>query len=198
MSDQMKIVYEAEELNRWLKKVEKSPTHLARATKGTAIEGLAWIKKELPNKSGKLRQSLLAHKKNDLSYLIWHGRQTSNGKLKYPDHWEAGTKAHTVRPKRAKMLTIPLRKSVITARTQMIKTAAKRNLFNLLKTIKPVGRAETAAVYDRAGIALALKARIPKKRGSWFYRDRGQPKLISIYKKHLTKQFKELGFSGNL
>ena len=193
----MQVKFEAESLNKYLNRLVKDfPAELSDATRRTAIAGTRTAKKNLPGRSGKLRASVTFTRKDKFSYLIWHGRSLKGGQVKYADAIEAGRKALTIYPRRAKALLIPLRPSVVTKGGQ-IKAGAKRNLFALLEKKRkgqlPVGYGKKK-IFKDAGLALALKADQKKRQGQWNYRDRIRPAVLTRYKMELVEKFRTLGF----
>ena len=132
MSD-LNVKFESKELDMWLDRVvRRQGPELAEAVRKTALFGVAIAKRYLPGKSGLLRKSLLAERKTKFSYLVWHGRNTTNGRLKYADVIEAGTKsAYTVAPKRRKSLLFAINDKARNL-DGTVKAGAKRRLFDEL------------------------------------------------------------------
>jgi hypothetical protein len=126
------------------------------AVNRTTASGLRVIKTALPSRSGSVRQSYKQRRIGSMTREI------------YSEYIPAivldqGTeKAYTVRPRRAKMLTIPIDESVKT-RGGQIKKGALDRLFRMLKGRKK--GVSKKQIFDSAKIVLAKEARIPKKTG---------------------------------
>lgn len=146
--------------------VREAPGAVDSALRVVAIQGLREIKTGLPKRTGNLRRTYNYRKTGVHQFTI-----ASNSR--YADVVENGARAHTVYPKRAKMLTIPLRDSVLTGtRAQISKPALSRLFAAIRKGGRPAGE-----IYQSVGIALAKRANIPARKGSHFLRDKIGPSL---------------------
>jgi hypothetical protein len=168
--------------------IRKSPGDLEKAMQKTTAESLIITKKTLPKRTGLLRKSYLSRKLNRFTYRIFPG---SGQKLEYADAVEGGAAAHTIVPRRAKMLTIPLRDDVLVPSKARISASALDRLFRKLKNRKGKSKRE---IYDEVGIVLALKANIPRTSGQYNFRDKITPRTRRILAKNINQVFKKLGF----
>ena len=97
---------------------------------------------------------------------------------------EFGANAHTVVPRRAKMLTIPIRNNVVTKGGQISKPALSK-LFAMLKNRK--GRS-TREIYESAGIVLAKKANIPALPARKIIENQVVPKISNQFEKNIYSE----------
>jgi len=132
---------------------------------------------ELPKRAGLLRKSYLVYKTGELSREV---RST----LAYADALEFGSKAKTIRPKRSKMLTIPLNKSVLVNSGAQIKKSSLDRLFRELKD-KKNRKKNRSQIYQEVGIALAKIARIPAQPGKFYLKNKVIPKVDVYYLKEV-------------
>lgn len=198
----MQVRFENAALNKFLNDLTtKYRPQLAGATRRTAIESVALAKKILPRRSGMLKRSLLAEKKDDFTYLVWHGLNATDGKLKYADVIEAGTTGpYTVRPKRRKSLLFAISEKARTKGGE-VSAPAKRRLFAELKRNnkrKGSSKKSRYQIHQEVGVVLMKPGKsvtIPKKAGKWIYRDQITPKAMMLFKKNIFKEFKKLGFT---
>lgn len=82
-----------------------------------------------------------------------------------------------IKPKTAKMLTIPLRDDVLTESGSQISQPAKNRLFELLKNRK---NRTLKNIYDEAGIVLAKQAKMSSLKGKFLMRDKIRPKAVDM------------------
>ena len=193
----LSVKFEKEELNQWLEHFTKRHRpELAEAVRKTAVKGLEIAKRELPGKSGMLKKSLLAQKNNDFSYLVWHGRNAANGRLKYADVIEVGTRSsYVVAPKRRKSLLFGIHEKAMT-KGGFVKAGAKKRLFAELKKAKK-NKKTRKQIFDEVGVVLLKPGQtvtIPKKRGRYIYRDRIQPKVLNYFKLEIYRALKQIGY----
>ena len=154
---QFNVTVDDRELKDFIKKAGPDLVRsLDSAVNKTTASGLRVIKTAVPSRSGSVRQSYKQRRIGSMTREI------------YSEYIPAivldqGTeKAYTVRPRRAKMLTIPLDESVKT-RGGQIKKGALDRLFRMLKGRKK--GVSKKQIFDSAKIVLAKEARIPKKSG---------------------------------
>jgi hypothetical protein len=195
---QMMLRFESDQLNKYMDNlIARFPVELADATRRTAIAGTRIAKEILPKRGGNLIRSVAFTRRDQFTYLLSHSRSlNSASEIKYADAVEAGRRAVTIFPRRAKMLLIPLRKDVTTTGGQ-IKASKKRQLFAMFEANKKRKRGnklKKRQIYDRVGLALAKKARQKRRAGQWNYRDKIRPKVEFAFKQQLFKKFKTLGF----
>lgn len=164
----LRIEFDAKGLETDLKNDQKfiSDT-ITSVIKQTTVYGLREIKTNIYKRSGFLRGAYTAKKTGVDQYLLWAGDAE---KVKYADSLEFGSPAHTVLPKRKKFLTIPLRDDVRTKTG--IKKGALDRLFKDIgfsgggKMYSKIKGLSVRDVFDKDGIALARKAKIPAYTGS--------------------------------
>lgn len=166
MSD-FTIEIDKRQLEAYLKKnAAKIPNNLDKAVTATTVFGLREVKTKFPKRSGQARRSFVQRK-------IRRAEREIFSTLAYVKAIEDGARAHTIKPKRAKFLTIPLNKNVRTK--TRIKQSALNKLFRELKNRK--GRTKKE-IFDQVGVALAKKARIPRLVGKKIIQRRVLPRLI--------------------
>jgi hypothetical protein len=183
------IKFEDKKMKAWLDRViKKSPERLDSAVKLTTAESLGLFKRILPKRTGLLRKSYLSRRIGPATYRIFPG---VGEKLQYANAVEFGAAAHTIVPKRAKMLTIPLRDDVLVGTKARISQSALNRLFRELNNRK--GRTKRE-IYDEVGIALALKANIPARRGQRNIEKKIAPQTRKILKKRVEQVYRSLGF----
>ena len=149
---------------------KKMVPKISKALDATVAYGLREIKSGLPKRTGHLRGSYL--QKPSAGLLT----RTIFSDSQYAIANEEGARPHTIVPKRAKMLLIPLRDEVLTGTKAQIKKSSVDKLFNQLK--KKRGRTNRQ-IFDEVGIALAKKANIPAIRGNHKIRDVFIPKIAN-------------------
>jgi len=93
-----------------------------------------------------------------------------------------------VKPKTAKMLTIPLRDDVLTPSGAQISQPAKSRLFDLLKKR---GKRSLMDIYEEAGIVLAKQARMSDIKGKFILRDKVRPKAIQILNRNIQDMIRK-------
>lgn len=115
------------------------PQDLKKQLQSSTAYGLYLIKTQYPKgRSGEARKSFLSKKINDFSYQIY-------SKIIQTQVLEFGTKAHTVLPKRKKMLSIPIDKSVLVANGYRLKKMTMKQYWDNVKSGKIV-RAKSAHI----------------------------------------------------
>lgn len=181
------IVFQDKEIRNFLKKAEvKSPQLVIKALNQTAVFGLKQAKKILPKRTGLLRQSY------QISVLSKESRLIAQTKLKaIGEGIESGFKAKTIRPRRRKFLTIPIRDNVLTSTKAQIKQSALNKLFKNLR--KRRGRSNRQ-IFNESGIVLAKQANIPRIPGQFNFRDKIAPSTLKFMNRTFNKLFKEVGF----
>lgn len=154
---QFNVTVDDRELKDFIKKAGPDLVRsLDSAVNKTTASGLRVIKTAVPSQSGSVRQSYRQRRIGAMTREI------------YSDYIpaivleEGTTRSYTVRPRRAKMLTIPLDESVKTRGGQIKKVALDR-LFRMLKGRKK--GISKRQIFESAKIVLAKEARIPKKTG---------------------------------
>jgi len=155
---------------------------LSKSLDATVAFGLREIKSGLPKRTGNLRGS---YQQRPVSGVL---RRTIFSDLQYAVANEEGAKAHTIVPKRAKMLLIPLREDVLTGTRSQIKKSSVDRLFNQLK--KKKGRSNRQ-IFDEVGIALAKKANIPAIKGNHKIRDVFLPKIATKLEREVLSALRE-------
>jgi len=155
-----------------------------QAIKKTAIFGFKEIKTKYPKKSGFARQSFQLASLTPTSYKI-------ESKAPQVAVLENGSKAHTIRPKRKKFLTIPIKNSVKTK--SGIKKSALNKLFKELKTRGKKGKT-TRDVFQNVGIVLAKKAKIPARKARKPLEKIFSPLIDIEMKKNTVDMLKKIGF----
>ena len=139
---------------KYLNKLENEfPKQLIEVVNKTTQFGLKKIKSEYPKRSGQARQSFRQAKINKFSREI-----SSN--LPQVAALEVGSTAKTIRPKRAKFLTIPIKKGVTTK--SRIKQSVLNRLFKQLNN--PNGKTNRQ-IFNDVGVVLSKKANIPRQKG---------------------------------
>lgn len=181
------IIFRDKEIRDFLKKAEVgSPKLVTQALNRTAIFGIKQTKKILPKRTGNLRQAY------QISALSKESRLIAQTKLKaIGEGIESGFKAKTVRPRRRKFLTIPIRDNVLTSTKAQIKQGALNKLFKNLR--KRSGRSNRQ-IFNESGIVLAKEARIPRIPGQFNFRDRIAPSTLKFMNRTFNQLFKQLGF----
>jgi hypothetical protein len=181
------IIFQDKEIRNFLKKAEvRSPQLVKKALNQTAIFGIKQTKKILPKKTGLLRQSYQVSAPSKETRLIAQTKLKAIG-----EGIESGFKAKTVRPRRKKFLTIPIRKNVLTSTGAQIKQAALNKLFKNLK--KPRGRSPRQ-IFNESGIVLTRQANVPRIPGQFNFRDRIAPSTQRFMNRKLNQVFVEIGF----
>ena len=149
---------ELKNINKTISEIERMElgikTRYPKIVKETAIFGFRQIKTKYPKRSGFARKSFQLASLTPISYEI-------ASKAPQVAVLENGAKAHTIRPKRRKFLTIPIKNSVRTKTG--IKQSALNKLFKELKSRGKKGKT-TREVFQDVGIVLAKKANIPARR----------------------------------
>lgn len=181
------IIFRDKEVRAFLKKAEReSPKLVIKALNRTAIFGIKQTKKILPKRSGNLRQSY------QISALSKESRLIAQTKLKaIGEGIESGFKAKTIRPRRKKALTIPLRDSVLTSTRAQIKKSA---LAKLKKNLKNRRGRSSRQIFNEVGIVLTRKARIPRIPGQFNFRDRIAPSTLKFMNRVFNQLFRQVGF----
>lgn len=176
------VTIDDEELKQLIKKnIDTLAPEFDRAVKESTAYGLKETKSDMPKRTGNLRQSFQQRKIGALSREIYSESQ-------YAAAVEDGAAAHVVRPKRAKMLTIPLRDSVLTSTKSQIKKSALDRLFRMLN--KRNGKTKRE-IYQEAGIALAKQARIPRRKGKFILKTKTVPKIDRDLDSRVNKVLEE-------
>jgi len=174
----------------WNKFINKLTTEFKPKAIGIVNRSAQFAKRNIvelyPRRTGQLRNSYNAKKTDDLSYIV-----QSSLDPKRSDGFEDGTRAHTIYPRRAKMLTIPLRDDVLVSTRSRI---SKPSLDKLFRLLKKRGEKTLKEIYDEAGIVLTKKANIPAIPGKHIIRDRVTPNTQAFMDKELATTAKELGF----
>jgi len=153
-----------------------------KVIKQTAIFAFKEIKTDYPKKSGFARQSFQLAGLTPTSYEV-------ASKAPQVNVLENGARAHTVRPKKRKYLTIPIKDSVKTK--SGIKQSALNKLFKELK--KPKGR-KKYEIFKDVGIVLSKKANIPARRAKKPLAKIFVPKIDKEMIKNTNEMLTKLGF----
>lgn len=171
-------------LQAYLKKVgPEIKKNVITAVNSTTAFGLKTVKTELPKRTGNLRNTYSQRKIGELAREIFSYSS-------YADSVEFGSKSRTIVPKRAKMLTIPLRGSVLTSTKSQIK---KSSLDRLFRELKKIGKTKKTPrqVFDEVGIALAKKARLPARPGQYRVRDKILPMVRMEFMTNIKKALQD-------
>jgi hypothetical protein len=164
-----------------------------KVIKQTAIFAFKEIKTDYPKKSGFARQSFQLAGLTPTSYEV-------ASKAPQVNVLENGARAHTVRPKKRKYLTIPIKDSVKTKsgikqsalnKLFKIKQSALNKLFKELK--KPKGR-KKYEIFKDVGIVLSKKANIPARRAKKPLAKIFVPKIDKEMIKNTNEMLTKLGF----
>jgi hypothetical protein len=153
-----------------------------KVIKQTAIFAFKEIKTDYPKKSGFARQSFQLAGLTPTSYEV-------ASKAPQVNVLENGSRAHTVRPKKRKYLTIPIKDSVKTK--SGIKQSALNKLFKELK--KPKGR-KKYEIFKDVGIVLSKKANIPARKAKKPLAKIFVPKIDKEMIKNTNEMLTKLGF----
>lgn len=177
--------FEDEEVKKWVNEnIKQLAPKLDEAVKSTASDGLRIVKEDLISekhkRTGSLVKSYTQRKTGNLMREIY-----SN--LNYAESLESGYPAHTVYPKRAKFLTIPIAKSSQTKTGAQISKASLNKLFSALK--RGATMREAGAV---SGVVLAKKANIPAFSGTKMIQNKTTPKIASILDKNVRRVIEEV------
>lgn len=183
-----KIDFNDKEFKRFIQATDiKRVPIMVETVKKTTQFALRLTKETLPKRTGNLRGSYFQKKIDKLEREV-------NSKSQYAEGIEVGFKSKTIRPKRAKILTIPIKKSVLTPTGAQIRQGALNRLFNRLKN--PGGKTQRQ-IFDQVGIVLAKKARIPAIKGQKNFKLIILPKTQKKLELNLFKSVKRLGFVFN-
>lgn len=174
---EFRVTIQDEDLRDALKNIgEEAVASVDGAVRQTAIWGLSEIKRTWPKRSGGSRESFGYQKTGKFSFTI-------SSDYKPVLAVDQGAPAHTIYPRQAKMLTIPIRKDVLTSTGSQIKQSALNKLFSSLK--KRNGRS-VRQIFDEAGIVLAKKAKIPRLPARNLIRDIYVPKIGDELEKNVA------------
>jgi hypothetical protein len=94
-----------------------------------------------------------------------------------------------IKPKTAKMLTIPIRDDVLTPSGAQISQGAKNRLFAMLKKRK--GRS-LHDIFNEAGIVLAKSAKMSNIKGKFILRDKIRPKAAALLKQNFDDMIRRV------
>lgn len=144
------VEFQSKKIDLFLLNLEKGRKRpLSEAVARTTIFGLKKTKETLPKRSGNLRQSYMQKKNSELEREIF-------SRLPYARRIEFGGRRKPVTPKRAKVLTIPIKDTALTKSKSQIKKGKLDTLFRRLGKAKPKRR---LAVMKSVGIILAKAAK---------------------------------------
>ena len=182
----MTVVFNDKELQRFVSGIEKkaAPLFDGAVNKTTAFT-LRLVKTTLPKRSGNLRGSYMQKKIAKLTRRVF-------SPLKYAENIESGSRSKIIRPRRAKILTIPLRRSVLTSTRAQIKQSSLNTLFRRLKNKK--GKT-SRQIQNEVGIALAKKANIGPIRGQKNFERIIEPKSQAFLDARIGDIAIKLGFN---
>lgn len=177
--------FEDEEVKKLVNEnIKQFGPKLDDAVKSTTADGLRIVKEDLiadrHKRTGSLVKSYSQRKIGNLAREIY-----SN--LAYAESLESGYAAHTVYPKRAKFLTIPVSKSAQTKTGAQISKGSLDKLFNALK--RGATMQEAGAV---SGVVLAKKANIPAFSGTKMIQKKTGPKIADILDRNVKKAIEEV------
>jgi hypothetical protein len=182
----MTVVFDSREIDRFVNDIEKKAAPLLAGVinKTTAIS-LRLVKTTLPKRTGNLRGSYQQKKVDKFARLI-------SSPLKYAENIELGSKARTIKAKHAKVLTIPIKESVLTSTRAQIKQSSLNTLFRRLKKRKGKTSKE---IQDEVGIILTKTARRKAIQGKLFFERIIQPKTQNVLNQEVIKAAQKLGFT---
>ncbi len=179
------VVFDDKEIKKFVSAIErKGPKLLETAVNKTTSFGLKKVTDTIPKRTGNLRGFYQQRKTGQLERLIF-------SKLKYAEGIESGFRAKTIRTKRKKALTIPIKKSVLTSETKQIKKASIDKLFRRLKKRK--GKT-SRQIMEEVGIVLAKKANIPRIRAQRNFERVITPATENRLRFNVIKAYRTLGF----
>jgi hypothetical protein len=151
---------------------KKTQSAIDQAVNKAAAQGMRKIAEEMPKRTGLLRKSWRLSSPSQYSRLI----RSDSRYASVVEFGRTGGKRIYPRPPR-KMLTVPIKDSVLTNTKSQIKKSALDTLFRRLK--KP-GKKTQWQIMEETGILLLKSAKMSRIKGQFILRDRIRPHISDV------------------